>query len=99
MERQYTGTYIPVQYSGGSNTYEKYTKLTPKWRLELIKSFDRSGKKKSINNNKRNNPDVMHVSVRSGQPGYNRPTFVRIAVREPSKVDVRIKTWEQLCHE
>nr|CAG8483719.1 3013_t:CDS:2 [Entrophospora candida] len=84
MERQYTGTYIPVQYSGGSNTYEKYTKLTPKWRLELIKSFDRS---------------VMRVPVRSGQPGYNRPTFIRIAVREPSKVDVRIKAWEQLCHE
>ncbi|CAG8487301.1 12089_t:CDS:10 [Ambispora gerdemannii] len=27
------------------------------------------------------------VPVRSGQPGYERPTFVRIAVREPEKVD------------
>ncbi|CAI2176161.1 10795_t:CDS:2 [Funneliformis geosporum] len=30
------------------------------------------------------------VPVRSGTPGYNRPTYVRVAVREPSKVDVLI---------
>ncbi|CAG8637219.1 14044_t:CDS:2 [Funneliformis mosseae] len=28
------------------------------------------------------------VPVRSGSPGYNRPTYIRVAVREPSKVDV-----------
>ncbi|CAG8471992.1 477_t:CDS:10 [Ambispora leptoticha] len=34
------------------------------------------------------------VPVRSGQPGYGRPTFVRIAVREPEKVDILITAWE-----
>lgn len=36
------------------------------------------------------------VPVRSGNPGYNRPTFVRVAVREPSKVGVLIKAWANL---
>ncbi|KAG9296414.1 hypothetical protein G9A89_015006 [Geosiphon pyriformis] len=36
------------------------------------------------------------VPVRSGQPGYERPTFVRVAVRDPAKVDILIKAWEKL---
>ncbi|CAG8459450.1 2526_t:CDS:2 [Diversispora eburnea] len=36
------------------------------------------------------------VPVRSGNPGYNRPTYVRVAVREPSKVDILIKAWATL---
>ncbi|KAJ2841195.1 hypothetical protein GGI22_007999, partial [Coemansia erecta] len=31
------------------------------------------------------------VPVRSGRPGYSLPTFIRIAVREPSKVDVLVE--------
>jgi histidinol-phosphate/aromatic aminotransferase/cobyric acid decarboxylase-like protein len=33
------------------------------------------------------------VPVRNGSNGYNRPTYVRVAVREPSKVDVLINAW------
>ncbi|CAG8585958.1 17021_t:CDS:2 [Rhizophagus irregularis] len=33
------------------------------------------------------------VPVRSGVPGYDRPTYLRVAVREPSKVDILIKAW------
>ncbi|CAG8463056.1 18572_t:CDS:2 [Acaulospora morrowiae] len=36
------------------------------------------------------------VPVRSGNPGYDRPTFVRVAVREPSKVDFLIQAWKTL---
>ncbi|CAG8577879.1 17380_t:CDS:2 [Racocetra persica] len=36
------------------------------------------------------------VPVRSGKPGYNRPTYVRVAVREPSKVDFLIRAWKYL---
>ncbi|KAJ2557441.1 hypothetical protein EV175_001346 [Coemansia sp. RSA 1933] len=31
------------------------------------------------------------VPIRNGRPGYSLPTFIRIAVREPSKVDVLIE--------
>ena len=43
-----------------------------------------------------NKAKLFGVPVRSGLPGYNRPTFVRVAVREPSKVNILIKAWEQL---
>ncbi|GBC15238.2 60S ribosomal protein L16 [Rhizophagus irregularis DAOM 181602=DAOM 197198] len=36
------------------------------------------------------------VPVRSGVPGYDRPTYLRVAVREPSKVDILIKAWSKL---
>ncbi|KAF9163551.1 hypothetical protein DFQ26_002400 [Actinomortierella ambigua] len=36
------------------------------------------------------------VPVRSGKPGYDRPTFVRIAVREPKQTDVLINAWKDL---
>ncbi|CAG8642710.1 19790_t:CDS:2 [Cetraspora pellucida] len=36
------------------------------------------------------------VPVRSGKPGYNRPTYVRVAVREPSKVDFLVRAWKHL---
>ncbi|KAJ2794795.1 hypothetical protein H4R21_005359 [Coemansia helicoidea] len=36
------------------------------------------------------------VPVRSGLPGYNHPTFVRLAVREPEKVGVLIDAWKNL---
>ncbi|KAJ2595071.1 hypothetical protein GGF39_003972 [Coemansia sp. RSA 1721] len=36
------------------------------------------------------------VPVRSGRPGYNLPTFVRLAVREPAKVDVLINAWKAI---
>ncbi|CAG8439100.1 13287_t:CDS:2 [Acaulospora colombiana] len=36
---------------------------------------------------------IAGVPVRSGNPGYNRPTFVRVAVRELSKVDSLIQAW------
>ncbi|CAG8511533.1 382_t:CDS:2 [Paraglomus occultum] len=36
------------------------------------------------------------VPVRSGKPGYKRPTYVRVAVRELSKVDVLIGAWMSL---
>ncbi|CAG8764505.1 9723_t:CDS:1, partial [Dentiscutata heterogama] len=36
------------------------------------------------------------VPVRSGKPGYNRPTYVRVAVREPLKVDFLIQAWKNL---
>ncbi|KAJ1853883.1 hypothetical protein LPJ73_002563 [Coemansia sp. RSA 2703] len=36
------------------------------------------------------------VPVRSGRPGYNLPTFVRLAVREPSKVDVLLAAWKAI---
>ncbi|KAF9362682.1 hypothetical protein BGX34_005692 [Mortierella sp. NVP85] len=36
------------------------------------------------------------VPVRSGKPGYNRPTFVRIAVRETEQTDVLMKAWKDL---
>ncbi|KAJ1936460.1 hypothetical protein FBU59_005044 [Linderina macrospora] len=36
------------------------------------------------------------VPVRSGRPGYNLPTYIRLAVREPSKVDHLFKAWETI---
>ncbi|KAG3108051.1 hypothetical protein PI124_g11629 [Phytophthora idaei] len=36
------------------------------------------------------------VPVRSGMPGYNLPTFVRIAVRSPEQTAVLLKAWEPL---
>ncbi|CAH0481612.1 unnamed protein product [Peronospora belbahrii] len=36
------------------------------------------------------------VPVRSGKPGYNLPTFVRIAVRSPDQTAVLLKAWKQL---
>ncbi|KAF9138550.1 hypothetical protein BGX30_009032 [Mortierella sp. GBA39] len=36
------------------------------------------------------------VPVRSGKPGYERPTFVRIAVREPKQTDVLLNAWKDL---
>ncbi|GBB87865.1 hypothetical protein RclHR1_14360004 [Rhizophagus clarus] len=36
------------------------------------------------------------VPIRSGTPGYERPTYIRLAVREPSKVDILIKAWSKL---
>lgn len=36
------------------------------------------------------------VPVRSGKPGYERPTFVRIAVREPKQTDVLLGAWKDL---
>lgn len=36
------------------------------------------------------------VPVRSGTPGYDRPTYIRVAVREPSKVDILVKAWSKL---
>ncbi|KAF9975439.1 hypothetical protein BGZ65_008249 [Modicella reniformis] len=36
------------------------------------------------------------VPIRSGEPGYHRPTFVRIAVREPKKTDVLLAAWKNL---
>ncbi|KAJ1652115.1 hypothetical protein IWQ61_007478 [Dispira simplex] len=38
------------------------------------------------------------VPVRSGQPGYEMPTFVRIAVRSPTKLTVLLKAWEPLLN-
>jgi histidinol-phosphate/aromatic aminotransferase/cobyric acid decarboxylase-like protein len=38
------------------------------------------------------------VPVRSGRPGYHRPTFVRVAVREPQLVDILIQAWQGLYH-
>ncbi|CAI5743448.1 unnamed protein product [Peronospora destructor] len=39
---------------------------------------------------------VHGVPVRSGKPGYNLPTFVRIAVRNPEHTAVLLKAWEKL---
>lgn len=36
------------------------------------------------------------VPVRSGKPGYEKPEFVRIAVRERLLTDILIKAWEKL---
>jgi histidinol-phosphate/aromatic aminotransferase/cobyric acid decarboxylase-like protein len=36
------------------------------------------------------------VPVRDGAHGYDRPTYIRVAVREPSKVDILIKAWSKL---
>lgn len=36
------------------------------------------------------------VPVRSGKPGYNLPTFVRIAVRDAAKTEVLLRAWEPL---
>lgn len=36
------------------------------------------------------------VPVRSGLPGYNRPTFVRIAVRETKLTDVLLEAWKSV---
>ncbi|KAJ1968957.1 hypothetical protein H4R34_006212 [Dimargaris verticillata] len=36
------------------------------------------------------------VPVRNGLPGYSRPTFVRVAVREPSKFAVLLDAWRDL---
>jgi histidinol-phosphate/aromatic aminotransferase/cobyric acid decarboxylase-like protein len=36
------------------------------------------------------------VPVRSGKPGYERPTFVRIAVREPKQTDILLNAWKNL---
>ncbi|RKP11596.1 pyridoxal phosphate-dependent transferase [Piptocephalis cylindrospora] len=38
------------------------------------------------------------VPVRSGRPGYEQPTFVRVAVRESGKVDHLIQAWESLLN-
>ncbi|RKP26800.1 pyridoxal phosphate-dependent transferase [Syncephalis pseudoplumigaleata] len=34
--------------------------------------------------------------IRSGRPGYERPTFIRVAVRAPDQVDVLIQAWSGL---
>ncbi|KAJ2827208.1 hypothetical protein GGI24_002708 [Coemansia furcata] len=39
------------------------------------------------------------VPVRSGGPGYNLPTFIRVAVREPQKVDVLVGALKKLQQE
>lgn len=36
------------------------------------------------------------VPVRSGQPGYQRPTHVRVAVREEHHIDVLVEAWKSL---
>ncbi|KAJ1960732.1 hypothetical protein GGI12_003644 [Dipsacomyces acuminosporus] len=36
------------------------------------------------------------VPVRSGRPGYGLPTFIRLAVREPAKVDALFNAWKTL---
>jgi histidinol-phosphate/aromatic aminotransferase/cobyric acid decarboxylase-like protein len=36
------------------------------------------------------------VPVRSGQPGYNMPTFIRIAVRAPAATAVLLNAWRDL---
>uniref|UniRef100_A0AAV1ULU5 Aminotransferase class I/classII large domain-containing protein n=1 Tax=Peronospora matthiolae TaxID=2874970 RepID=A0AAV1ULU5_9STRA len=36
------------------------------------------------------------VPIRSGKPGYNLPTFARIAVRSPDQMAVLLKAWETL---
>ncbi|KAJ2718684.1 hypothetical protein GGI07_005638 [Coemansia sp. Benny D115] len=36
------------------------------------------------------------VPVRSGKPGYNLPTFIRLAVREPAKLDVLLSAWKAI---
>ncbi|KAJ2893133.1 hypothetical protein IWW38_002965 [Coemansia aciculifera] len=36
------------------------------------------------------------VPVRSGGPGYNLPTFIRVAVRHPAKVDVLVEALQKL---
>lgn len=36
------------------------------------------------------------VPVRSGQPGYQRPTYVRVAVREEKCVDILVQAWKRL---
>ncbi|KAJ1642166.1 hypothetical protein J3B02_005146 [Coemansia erecta] len=36
------------------------------------------------------------VPVRSGRPGYNLPTFIRLAVREPAKVNVLLDAWKAI---
>ncbi|CAO3675032.1 unnamed protein product [Umbelopsis ramanniana] len=36
------------------------------------------------------------VPVRSGQPGYQRPTYVRVAVREEDHVDILVQAWKSL---
>ncbi|KAJ2077678.1 hypothetical protein H4R24_004981 [Coemansia sp. RSA 988] len=43
--------------------------------------------------------DLAHaagVPVRSGSPGYNLPSFVRLAVREPAKANVLLNAWKSL---
>ncbi|CAJ0648705.1 8043_t:CDS:2 [Entrophospora sp. SA101] len=91
-------------------TYMKNTwELTPKWRLELIEKLKKVSNSLEflswvwidmrtieIAESAVNKAKLSGVPVRSGRPGYNRPTFVRVAVREPSKVDILIKAWEQL---
>ncbi|KAJ1930007.1 hypothetical protein IWQ60_000671 [Tieghemiomyces parasiticus] len=39
------------------------------------------------------------VPVRSGLPGYQKPTFVRIAARQPEKLAVLLKAWQPLASE
>jgi len=36
------------------------------------------------------------LPVRSGRPGYQRPTCVRVAVREPQLVDALVRSWDTL---
>lgn len=36
------------------------------------------------------------VPIRSGRPGYGKLTFIRVAVREPAKVDHLFRAWEVL---
>ncbi|KAI9506612.1 pyridoxal phosphate-dependent transferase [Coemansia spiralis] len=37
------------------------------------------------------------VPIRSGRPGYSLPTFIRLAVREPEKVDALIGALKAMC--
>ncbi|PVU86621.1 hypothetical protein BB561_006640 [Smittium simulii] len=36
------------------------------------------------------------VPIRSGRPGYNLPTFIRIAVREPEKFDILLNSFSKI---
>nr|CCA22387.1 conserved hypothetical protein [Albugo laibachii Nc14] len=36
------------------------------------------------------------VPVRSGSPGYNLPTYIRIAVRSPEKTNILLQAWKSL---
>lgn len=36
------------------------------------------------------------VPVRSGQPGYDLPTFIRVAVRHPTQTAVLLNAWQHL---
>jgi len=36
------------------------------------------------------------VPIRSGQPGYELPTYIRIAVRNPEQTQVLMQAWKSL---